>query len=149
MAAKRMGVVYIDAQGERVLHVMTTNTGAGSILSEILALSNADGSFDWEATESVFSPAPVVATYPTVRVSAQLNFSDATGSLAKLYIPAPKNTFFLSDGVTVDPTAITSLIAACNGTLLAGSGSPVTMFLGGQLWQSKISGIASLQVFTP
>lgn len=149
MAATRTGYVWIDAQGERVLHVSTTASGAGSILSQLKALSNADFSFSWEAVEHVFTPSPVAATYPTVRVSAQLNYSDATGSLAKLYIPAPVTGIFLSDGVTIDPTAITALNAAVIGQLLAGSGAPVTAFLGGQLWQQKISGIASLQVFTP
>lgn len=149
MAAHRTGVVWIDAQGERVLHVLTTTTGGLTLLSDIKAKSNADQSFNWDAAENVISPAPVVATYPTVRVTAQLLFTDATGSIAKLYIPAPVSSIFLSDGVTVDPAQVATIISDAIGTLLAGSGLPVTMFLGGQLWQQRINALGSLQVFTP
>jgi len=143
-----MGVVWIDSQSENVLHVMTTTAGAGTILSDLAALSNAAPSFQWEGDIVDLSPAPVVATYPSVRVTARLFFTDAaTGSIATLYIPAPKPSILLPDGVTVDPSAITTLITDCIGNLVAGSGNTVTMFTGGQLWQQRISGIASLQVF--
>jgi hypothetical protein len=149
MTLVRTGVVFTDAQGENVMHVLTTVSGAGTIISDILGISNADQLFNWEAAETSVSPSPTVATYPTVRVTAQLLFTDATGSIAKLWIPAVKDTIFLPDNVTVDPTAISTLIADCIGNLVAGSGSPVTGFLGGQLFQTKITGIASLQVLNP
>jgi len=149
MALVRTGIVYVDAQGENVLHVITTQSGAGTIISDILALSNADEVFNWEAEETSVSPSPVVAQYPTVRVTCQLLFQDDTGSIAKLYIPAVHGDIFLPDNVTVDPAAISTLIGDCIGNLTAGSGAPVTMFTGGQLWQQKINAIASLQVLNP
>ncbi|HWT78362.1 MAG TPA: hypothetical protein VN648_06125, partial [Candidatus Methylomirabilis sp.] len=85
----------------------------------------------------------------TVRVTAQLIYRNATGSIAKLWIPAPMAGMFLADGVTVDPTAVAALNLDVLGNLLAGDGTPVTQYVGGQLWQQKISGIASLQVFSP
>lgn len=149
MALVRTGIVYVDAQGENVLHVLTTQSGAGTIIADILALSNAAELFDWEAEENSVNGTPTVATYPTVRVNAQLFFQDDTGSIAKLYIPAVVDSIFLPDSVTVDPSAISTLISDCIGNLTAGSGNPVTMFTGGQLWQQRINAIASLQVLNP
>lgn len=149
MAANRLGVVYIDAQGERVMHVITSNANAGILTLDIEDLSNSRREFQWQAGATDFVPAPVVATYPSVRVQAQLIFRDVAGSIAKLWIPAPKSSIFLPDGVTVDPSAIATLISDATGLLLAGSGNPVAAFVGGQLISTKISGVTSLQVFTP
>lgn len=149
MTAVRTGVIWVDAQGERNLNVITTNSGAATIAANLESLSNAVRSFSWENNEVNFSSIPVVATYPTVRVNAQLIYRDATGSLAKLYIPAPISSIFLTDGVTVDPTAIATLTGNVIGELICGSGNVATAFVGGQLIQTRIAGIASLQVFTP
>lgn len=150
MALTRRGVVWIDAQGENLLHVMTGVSSMSAVQSGLAALSNAGPLFDWEAEEDSFSPAPTSSVYPTVRVQAVLIFQDSsTASIAKLYVPAPLSSIFLSDGVTVDPSAIGSLISAVEGVIVAGSGNPVDTFVGGQIIATKINAIASLQPFSP
>lgn len=147
--AVRTGIIWTDPQGESVLHVITSATGAGSIAADLEAKSNAFRSQQFAGTNLHPSSSGTVATYPTVRVTAELIFVNATGSTARIYIPAPQASIFLSDGVTVDPTQITSIISACVGNLLCGDSTPATAFQGGQLLATKLNAIASLQVFTP
>lgn len=149
MANQRRNLVWTDAQGESVLHVISTASGGAAIQSALEGHSNAVVATFWEGTDQETTSSPVVATYPTVRVTTQLIFSNAVGSIAKLYLPSPISSIFLSDKVTVDPLAIGPIIAAALGNLLAGDKTPVTQFVGGQLWQQKITGIASLQAFEP
>ena len=145
--AERAALIWADAQGEQVLHLIVTDTGVSSIRTQLQAVSNARVVEDSEGTIVNFSVTPVVATYPSVRTTAQLQFADATGSIGRLLIPAPVTSIFLSDGLTVDPSAITSLIAAAVGNLKAGSTNVVTHFVGGQLVSTKFSGVSSAQLF--
>lgn len=134
-------IIWIDAQGQRVLHVVTVASAVGSIETALLNHSQADIVQQFGGTVANASVAPGVATYPTVRVTAVLYFADATGSIGKLFLPAPDANIFLPDGDTVDPTAIPDIISAAVGQLLAGSGSPVVAFTGGKLIQTRFSGI--------
>lgn len=143
----RATIIWVDAQGEQALHLIVTASGVSSIRTQLAALSNAGVKETSEGTIATFSPTPAVATYPTVRQSAVLQFADAVGSIGRLIIPAPISSIFLSDGVTIDPTAITALITATVGSLLAGSSLPVTHFVGGQLVATKFGGISSAQLF--
>ena len=142
--SKKAGLVWIDAMGERVLHVVTTSAGVGAIETEMQALCNAQVVECWEGLDEIYTVTPSTADYPTTRVTAVLTFADAIGSTAKLYLPAPSSAIFMSDGVTVDPTAISSLITACIGSLVAGSGNTVVSFVGGSAVSTKINAIASL-----
>lgn len=136
----------MDAQGQRALNVITTDTGVGGIETALVAASNADIVECWEGLDEVYSPAPSTANYPTLRVAALLTFQDATGSAARLILPSPHDTIFMADNVTVDPTnaEVLAIIAAAVGHLVCGSGSVAVAFVGGQLIQTRLSALSSL-----
>jgi hypothetical protein len=60
-----------------------------------------------------------------------LTFTTATGELVNLSLPAPKGAIFKADGVTVDPSAIADVIAACIGNLCTAAGVAVSAYVGG------------------
>jgi len=141
-------LIYVDGQGEETMHMMVLNTGFGSIISAIQAVTNALIRESSIGARSSISGTPVVATYPTVRQTANLLFRDSTtGSTARVYVPAPVAGIFLPDGVTVDPTTITSLITAVTGQVLAGSGNLVDTFVGGQLEATRVGLLNSAPLF--
>lgn len=144
MAIKKAGLVWVDAQGERALHVITTDGGVGPIETELEALSQAGVIECWEGLDETYSPSPGTASYPSVRVTAVLYFTDGAGHVARLLLPAPDSSIFMADGSTVDPAAITSLITACVGRLETAAGTTVTAFAGGQLTSTRFTGISSL-----
>jgi len=141
---KKAGVVWIDAQGERTLNVITTQSGVGGIEAQLSALSNASVVECWEGLDEVYTVSPVVAQYPTVRITAVLLFASASGSVGRLYLPAPIPTIFLSDGITIDPTQITALISAAVGSLICGDGTVAATFSGGQAVRTRFSGLGTL-----
>lgn len=145
--ADRAVHIWADAQGEQTMQLVVTASGVSSIRTQLLAVSNATIVESSEGTIVNYSTTPVVGTYPTVRTTAVLQFTDSVGSIGRLLIPAPLSSIFLSDGVTVDPAAITSLISACIGNLKAGNTNPVTNFLGGQLVATRFGGVSSAQLF--
>lgn len=148
--ATRRDLIWVDAQGENVLHILTGNGSMSAVMSQLIALSNADVLDWWEAANNARTPTPNTGTYPTVRVQALLNFrTSTTGSEARIFIPSPKSSIFLSDGVTVDPSAVSALISAVEGVIIAGDSSVVDQFVGGQIYASRTNAIASLQTFTP
>lgn len=142
--AKKAGLVWIDAQGEKVLHVITTDTGVGAIETALEAKSNAGVVECWEGLDELSSPTPTAATYPTVRATVVLTFTDGVGSFAKLFIPAPVSSIFAADGVSVDPTQIAGIIAAAVGHLVCGSGNVATAYVGGQLLGTRFNAISSV-----
>lgn len=134
MTTKRAALVWQDAQGEQVLHLMNTASGVSSIRTQLLLKSNALVSEESEGDLVLTNGTPSVLTYPTVRTNAVLLFKDSrTNSNARLYIPAPLSTVFDGSGDTVDPAAISAIISAAIGNLVAGSGNTVDMFVGGYL----------------
>lgn len=146
MSTKRAGIVWVDAQGEQVLHVINTASGVGSIESAIAAKSNAGVVECWEGPLEQFNATPVVAVYPTVRNSAVLLFEDDIGSTARLYVPSPVSSLFDHTGDTVDPSAASSIISAAIGNLQAGSGNTVSIFKGGYLSKAPTRALESTDV---
>jgi len=133
MAINR-SIVWVDSGGNNTITLLRTSTGAGTIEGDILALSDADWFNQWEGTLFVNgSPAPTFAQYPSVTQQATLQFMCADGTVARVDIPAPQIGIFLSDGVTVDPSMITTLITDCIGNLLSSSLSPAVSYLVGFL----------------
>lgn len=128
----RLYLVWIDASGFTRLTLLNTASGAATLLPSLFALSNADYLNAVENTLSVNgSPSPVTAQYPVVSDSAVLLFQDVAGEQVSIQIPAPKGSVFLADQMTVDPTAVSTLVTAAIGTLVTSSGSAVTSFIGG------------------
>jgi hypothetical protein len=142
--SKRATLVWTDAQGEATVRVTTTDTGIGGIETALSNHSNAVVVTCSEGVLEVYSVTPIVATYSTVRVTAQLNFASATGSLGRLWLPSPKSDIFLSDGDTVDPSAITDITSAAIGHLICGDGTVAATFTGGTLIKTPLTAIATL-----
>ena len=134
MADQTMSVVWIGAGTGLTINRIRTAAGASTILTDLLALSNADEINTWEGDLTVNgSPAPVNAEYPGLNTVANLLFLCADGTTAQLKLPAPKISIFLADGVTIDASAITTLIADCIGSLQSASGSLAVSFQAGRL----------------
>jgi len=146
MASKRAGLVWVDAQGEQVLHVITTATGVGPIETALAAVSNAGVVECWEGSLEDFNPTPTAAVYPSARSTAILLFRDDVGSTARLYVPAPVSSLFNSAGDTVSPAAAASIISAAIGNLRAGSGNTVTAFAGGYLSKAPTRAVETTDV---
>jgi|SRR5215471_9270203 len=134
MADQTMSVVWVGAGTGLTINRIRTATGASTILTDLLALSNADELNTWEGPLTInASPAPVNATYPGLQQVANLMFLCADGTIAQVRLPAPKLAIMLADGVTVDASTITTLIADCVGNLQGPDGSLAVSFLGGRL----------------
>lgn len=142
---KKAGLIWVDAQGQRVLHIITTDTGVGSIEAALEAHSNAAVVECFEGDDEVNVVVTSTSRFPSCRDTVLLNFSDGAGSIARLYLPAPIDDIFLSDGVTVDPSKIGDVISAATSHLLSGAGNLVVAFDGGQLIGTKFSGLVTVQ----
>lgn len=134
MADQSMSVVWIGAGTGLTITRIRTATGADTILTDMLALSQADYNDKWEGDLIINgSPAPAGGQYPGLTQQALLQFLCADGTAAVLRVVAPSISIFLSDGVTVDPSTISTLITDCIGNLESPTGSLATSFLGGFL----------------
>lgn len=123
--------IWIDANGRTRQTILRGNASLATVESDLLALSNADTQRSWEGPTAVNpAPAPVAATYQNVADYAVLVYTDGT-DLVYITLVAPQASIFLADGETVDPTAIAVLTGHVVGTVLTGSGSAVTSFVGG------------------
>lgn len=142
---KRATYVLVDAQGESVVRVVTTNGGIGAIETAIQAHSNGAIVTCAEGNLEIYSSSPVTGTYSTVRVVARISFLSTTGSLGSVFIDSPNSDIFLSsDPDQVDPTAISDLVSACIGNLICGDGTVASTYQGGQIMRTKLSAIATL-----
>jgi len=129
---ERMYVVWIDVNGFTRLTLINTSSGANSILGYMLAASNADWLNVNETGFTVNStPVPTSSQYQSVGDCAALLFNSSSGDKTYLQLPAPKQSIFMADQQTVDPSQITSLVAACVGNLVTASGDLTTAFVGG------------------
>jgi hypothetical protein len=93
--------------------------------------SNAAVQVWFEGPQNVLTPSPVSAEFPDVIDLARLTFTDASGNLAVLALPAPVGAIFAPDSVTVLPSAIADIIAAAVGHLCTAAGSTVTAYVAG------------------
>src|SRR5215469_10212034 len=146
MSSKRAGLIWVDAQGEQSLNVITTASGVGAIETALQGKSNADIIECWEGPLEQFSASTVAATYPSNRTVAVLLFQDNIGSGARLYIPSPISSIFDSSGNVVDPSQVTSITSAAIGNLRSGAGNAVTMFKGGFLSKAPVKALESTDV---
>jgi hypothetical protein len=143
MATKRMTVNWASAYGLITSRSITTDGGASTILTDLQALSNATGQQYWEGDVTFNSNVPSTAPYLSVVQIAVLEFEDASGFTARLSLPAPQSGIFLSDGTTIDPSMISTLITDCIGTLQTAMGTLVTSFKGGWLQGASANGGSS------
>lgn len=131
MVAQRRQIVWIDAGGRTRVTVPCADPDNATIMAKLQLHSNADVQSWFEGPDNILTPAPVAADFPDVVDLARLTFTDAFGSLVNLALPAPQSSIFLADSVTVDPSAIADVIAACIGHLCSSGGATVTAYVGG------------------
>lgn len=144
--SQRATIVWQDAQGEQVLHVVNTALTSVSIQTAMLALSNAVIVEKTEGNLTNVSATPATGAYVSSRTTAVLIYRDSrTNSTGKLYIPSPHTSLFMG-GDTVDPTAVAALNAVVLGQLLAGSGNTVDTFVGGYLMRARAAPLESTDV---
>lgn len=105
---------------------------SSGVAAALLAQSNADVLNNAQSTLTVnTTPLPTAATFQRVVDSAELTFTDGSGNLTRLQLPAPKASIFLADNETVDITAIGGIIAAVVGTVVTPAGGTVTSYVAG------------------
>ena len=128
--------------------MLVTNSGLGGIVAALNGVSNAFIREESSGARTSHTGTGTVATYPTVRSTANLQYRDSTtGAMARVYVPAPVSGIFLPDGVTVNPSAISTLNTAVIGAVLAGSGNVVDTFVGGQLEATRVGLLNSAPLF--
>lgn len=136
MADKMRSIVFTDAGGYNVIQKVRTDTGAATIQSAILAVSNADY-FDWWEGDLNTNPgpSPTAAPYQPGVLKAALTFQCTDFSQVVLLVPAPRLGIFLADGETVNAANpnVTLLIAACIGHLESATGAKAASYLAGTL----------------
>lgn len=139
MSDKRASVIWLDYNGVTRQTIISSLTGAGSIWAAVQACSNAEVLTSWESVLGNIVGAATAANYQSVKMSAQLVFSTASGSLLRLTIPAPSLSCFLADGVTIDPTnaAIAAVITAAVGSLTDGAGNTAAAYVAGTLQPTR------------
>lgn len=131
-------VIWLDANGKATITRIRTGTGAGGIMTAVLAAVNADYQMWWESAETANgAPAPAVGQYQGNQPMAQLSFLCADATIATLLLPAPKVSIFMADQETIDPTnalvlAIVAAVTAAGG-LVSTTGSPATGLVGGKI----------------
>ncbi len=125
------GIVWIDAQGRSRLTTPQANAALTTIQADILAVSNAKVAYYWEGARTNVGGSPASAQYVSVTDAAVLVFNDAACNEVRLTVPAPLASIFMADEQTVDPTAVSTLIAACLGVLQTGAGGVVTAYIAG------------------
>jgi hypothetical protein len=133
MATQQSWTVWVDAQGVQSVRSLNGASSTAAIVSALEAYSNATVLTFAEGTVTAPATTPTAAAYPSVTAVAYLIFTDGAGHNARVALVAPQAAIFLSDGVSVDPTAIAPLIAACIGTLQTAAGTTVTAFVSGTL----------------
>jgi hypothetical protein len=137
MADRAVAAVFVDGTGRTRLQVVKAATNPCTILTDLLALSNAATAYNFDGLIDPAQGTAVAAPYQAAQLYANLQFTTATGAILQLQIIAPQVAIFLADGVTVDPAAVASLVADCIGNLSDGAGNVATAYLGGSLAPSK------------
>jgi hypothetical protein len=131
--------VWVDVLGRTRLTLVNTIDAtllvpdpAAPIRAALLAQSVADEANYLAGTLNVNgSPAPSTGAYQRVVDVAMLTFTDGTGDLTRIQLPAPNASVFLADGETVDITAIGGIIGAVVGAAITPGGGVVTAYVGG------------------
>lgn len=137
MAVDTRSELWVDAAAGATITRINSQGSAATIVSDLLAISNADEQQSWEGTLAVnAAPAPVAAQYQSVTQRVTFVFTTtAAGVLVELTLPAPKAAIFLSDGRTVDLSNadVATLAADCVGKLCNVSGDTAVSLIAGYL----------------
>lgn len=128
------GIIWSDVNGFTSLLTLNTNlNNIGAMLFAMEACSNGDWSRTWTGPVGIQPPTLVNAVYNSILDRAVLSMQTASGSIAKLQIPAPKLSCFMADRQTIDVTnpAIAALIAQAIADMTDNAGNPLVSSSGG------------------
>lgn len=139
MSVVQSWTVWIDANGQQTVRSLTSQSSTAAVVSALEAYSNATALSFAEGPLVNPGASPSTGAYLSARQVAYLRFTDGAGHVAVVALPSPKSNIFMSDGVTVDPTAIAPLIAACIGVIQTGAGTLVTAFQSGSLGEGSVN----------
>lgn len=132
MALTRQYRTWIDVNGDTALTYITANATPGPLITQMMAVSNADFLNLVEATFVVnTTPTPNTAVFRSVLDQAVLVYKCADFTDARLTIPAPQAAIFLGDDETVNPAAVSLVTTAAAGLLVSASGSPAVALVSG------------------
>lgn len=131
MASQERYIVWLDAGGRTRATIPRADPDNGAIMAALLNHSNAVVINWFEGARNPIVATPTSAVFADVIDLARLIFVDAGGNQAALALPAPKSNIFKADTVTVDPSAIADIIAACVGHFQTGAGGVATAFVAG------------------
>lgn len=131
MAIQKRFIAWVDLQGRTTTSIPTADPNASGIMAALLNHSGASVQQWFEGPPTFPGVTPPGGPLPDVVDLARLTFTDAGGSLVNLSLPAPNVAIFETDTVTVNPSAIADIIAACVGTLISAAGNPVTAYVAG------------------
>ena len=138
MASINESVVWVDHGGNQTIKLIRQSNFTQTIRNDLVAISNADWLQSWSGTLAINGTIVTAnATYPSVLQQATLVFLCADNTQARIDLPAPVGSIFLPDGVTVDSTAIATLIGDAIGNLQSASGSLATAYLSGILNRNR------------
>jgi len=138
VATQQFYVNWVDATGRFLQTAFLWDTFVGlasGMPSALDGISNAGLSY-YSYGPRTFdeSTEPATALYPSVTDIANLLYSDSSGNLASIIVPAPRAGIFYPDGITVDSGSL-GMVAfnsiALNGALRNAAGGTITSFLGG------------------
>ena len=135
MTATRASVIWEDFNGVTRQTIVTSAAGAGAIWTAVKAASQAAVQTTWESLLGAGVGSAAAGTYQSNKVSAQLTFQTASGSLLRLTIPAPSVGIFLADRQTVDPAnaLVIAIVAAAIGSLSDEAGNVAVSYVAGVL----------------
>jgi hypothetical protein len=131
-------VVWIDSLGQTRMTTYLAQTGQGEALKTAMrSVSNA--AVLWWGAGDLIQQEPVMASgvFQPVDDAARLDFRTASGRTVSLIIPAPNESIFTADGLTVEPAEISGLIDEFIAQGIAEGGDPVVSFIRGYRRQRK------------
>lgn len=131
MAAQMRSIAWIDAGGRTRQTIPCAQPDNAAIMAALENHSNAVVLHWFEGPDNILTLTPTSAVFADVSDLARLTFTDASGSLATLALPAPQQSIFKPDSVTVDPSAIADIITAAVGHLCTAAGGLVTAYVAG------------------
>jgi len=124
-------MVWADTGGRTRATLLDGNATLASVQAALQNHSQADILFYIEGPQVGSTPAPAGGVFPSVGDTVRLTFTDASGNMLNVVLPAPSANIFLADSVTVDATMIGDIITAVVGTVLSAAGNPATAFVAG------------------
>lgn len=124
-------------------------TAAGAVIDAIDNMTNAN-EVQRNGILAVGNPNPAYGTnanFESCEDKGVMTYKDSVGATHRIEIPAPMETIFAADGITVDPTdaLVIALNDAVIGNMCSPAGTSLTVFVGGRRSFRKSARINNLK----